>query len=83
MTDIDPALVHRWRASSSAIEQVAARLADELHGKPRWEPVEGSFRIAIRMGVSQTTVLRAKVLLADHGAIMKDSSGSTTGYYVT
>ena len=83
MTDIDPALVSQWQASPHMTEQVAARLAGELRGKPRWEPVEGSFRIAVRMNVSQATVHRAKVLLADHGAIMKDSSGSTTSYYVT
>jgi hypothetical protein len=35
------------------------------------------------MDVSEGTARRAKALLADHGAIMKDATGGTTGYYVT
>ena len=83
MTDIDPALISQWQASPSLAEQVAARLAAELRGLPRWEPVDGNYRIAARMDVSESTARRAKVLLAAHGAIMKDTTHRTAGYYVT
>ena len=82
MTDIDPALIGQWQASRSMAERVAARLAAELVGLPRWEPVEGTFRIAVRMNVSERTVRRAKELLADNGAIIKDGKGRAVGYYV-
>ena len=83
MTDIDPGLIRQWQASRRLTDQVAARLAAELRGRPRWEPVEGNFRLAVRMSVSEGTAHRAKALLADNGAIMKDATGGTTGYYVT
>ena len=83
MADIDHATIRQWQASPRLAERTAARLAAELSGLPRWEPVQGNFPIALRMDVSQGTVRRAKVLLASHGAIMKDATGGATGYYVT
>ncbi len=80
MTDIDPGLISSWQASPRKAEQVAARLAAELHSTPRWDPVDGNPAVALRMDVSASTVRRAKTLLASHGVIMKDSSGGT-GYY--
>ena len=73
MTEIDPDLIRRWQASPRAAEQVAARLAAELSGKQRWEPVDGSPVIAVRMDVSINAVRHAKTLLADHGVILKSS----------
>ena len=83
MTDIDPGLIRTWQASRLKAEQVAARLAAELRGRQRWEAVDGSLHIAVRMGVSEATVRRAKSLLAGHGAIMKDAAHRAPGYYVT
>jgi DNA-binding GntR family transcriptional regulator len=83
VADIDAAITSQWQASRRKAEQVAARLAAELHGQPRWQPVPGNFALALRMDVSQGTVRRAKALLASHGAIMKDAAGGATGYYVT
>jgi DNA-binding GntR family transcriptional regulator len=83
VADIDHDTITRWHASPRLPEQVAARLAAELRGLPRWQPVPGNFPIALRRDVSQGTVRRAKALLADHGAIMKDGTGGTTGCYVT
>jgi hypothetical protein len=83
VTDVDLALIRKWQASRRKAEQVAARLAAELRGRQRWEPVDGSLRIAVRLGVSESTVRRAKALLAGHGAIMKDATHRAPGYYVT
>ena len=83
MTDIDPGLIRQWQASGSKAEQVAARLATELLGQPRWAAVDGNWRIAARMDVSEGTARRAKVILVAHGAIMKDTSYRAAGYYVT
>jgi hypothetical protein len=83
MADIDHDTITRWQASRSKAEQVAARLAAELRGKPRWDPVDGNHRIAARMDVSEATARRAKVLLAGHGAIMQDARNRAAGYYVT
>jgi hypothetical protein len=83
VTDIDHDTITRWKASRKLTERTAARLAAELRGLARWEPVPGNFAIAVRMSVSEGTARRAKALLADHGAIMKDATGGTIGYYVT
>jgi hypothetical protein len=83
VTDIDPRLIRQWQASRNKAEQVAARMATELRGQSRWQPVDGNFRIAARMDVSESTARRAKVLLVAHGAIMKDTSYRAAGYYVT
>ena len=83
MADVDDDTVARWRASSRLAERIAARIAAELRGQPRWQPVQGNFRLGARMGVSEGTARRAKALLADHGAIMKDATGGTTGYFVS
>jgi DNA-binding GntR family transcriptional regulator len=83
VTDIDPGLIRQWQASHRLAERIAARLAAELRGGRRWDPVDGNFRLAVRMDVSEGTARRAKALLADSGAIMKDATGGTTGYYVT
>jgi DNA-binding GntR family transcriptional regulator len=83
VTDIDPALIRQWQASRRLAEQVAARLAAEIRGRQRWEAVDGTLRIAVRLDVSQGTVRRAKALLAGHGAIMKDAAHRAPGYYVT
>jgi hypothetical protein len=83
VTDIDPGAIRRWQASRRLAERVAARLAVELRGRQRWDPVEGDFRIAVRMDVSESTARRAKALLANCGAIMKDATSGRTGYFVT
>ena len=83
MTDISPNLISQWKASPRLAERTAARLAAELHGSQRWEPVPGNLPLARRLNVSQATIGRAKNLLADHGAIMRSGSGSAAGYYVT
>jgi hypothetical protein len=83
VADIDPGLIRQWQASRRLAERVAARLATELRGRQRWDPVDGNFRIAVRMAVSEGTARRAKALLADSGAMMKDATGGRTGYYVT
>jgi DNA-binding GntR family transcriptional regulator len=82
VTDIDPGVIRQWQASRSLAEQVAARLAAELRGRQRWDPVDGNFRLAVRMGVSESTARRAKALLAGHGAIMQDGRNRAAGYYV-
>jgi hypothetical protein len=83
VADLDPALIREWQASPRLAERIAAELALEMRGRCRWDPVEGSFRIAVRMAVSEGTARRAKVLLANCGAIMKDVTGSSPGYYVS
>jgi hypothetical protein len=82
VADIDHDTISRWLASRRLSERIAARLAVELRGRQRWDPVEGNFRLGVRMEVSEGTARRAKALLADSGAIMKDATGGTTGYYV-
>ena len=63
-------------AACCALVLAATALAAELRGLPRWEPVDGNYRIAARMDVSESTARRAKVLLAAHGAIMKDTTSA-------
>ena len=84
MGSIDHATITAWQASRLLTERTAARLAAELRGLPRWEPVPGNLAIGVRMGVSEGTARRAKALLENHGAIMKGhTGGTTTRYYVT
>ena len=83
MGSIDHDTITAWQSSRLLAERIAARLAVEVRGLPRWERVQGNFAIGVRMGVSEGTARRAKALLEDHGAIMKDRTGGTTGYYVT
>ena len=84
MGSIDRDTIAAWQSSRLLSERTAARLAAELRGLPRWEPVQGNLAIGARMGVSEGTARRAKALLEDHGAIMKGrTGGTTTGYYVT
>jgi hypothetical protein len=83
VADIDPGLISQWQASPRLAERVAARLAMEICGCRRWDPVDTNFSIAVRLAISEGTVRRAKLLLASCGAIMKDAIGRSTGYYVS
>jgi DNA-binding GntR family transcriptional regulator len=68
---LSEATISEWANSATLSNQVAAKLARELHGAPRWHPVDSEREIGARLDVSSTTVSRAKRLLADHGVIMK------------
>lgn len=68
---LSDATIREWSTDRSLAKQVAARLARELRGAPRWTPVDSERDIADRLDVSSTSVSNAKRLLATHGVIMK------------
>jgi DNA-binding GntR family transcriptional regulator len=65
------ATIRQWAASDRLSHQVAAKLAREVRGLPRWFPVGTERELAPRLGVSITTVSLAKRLLAQHGMIIR------------
>lgn len=68
-----PALTRQWRASPRPAERAAARIAAELAGRQRWDPVDGTVDLAARLDLPAGTVRAAKVLLAGNGVIMKSA----------
>lgn len=73
MSDADPALIRRWQASGRPAERAAARIAAEVAGRQRWDPVDGTPDMAARLDYPAGTVRAAKVLLAGSGVIMKSA----------
>lgn len=70
---MDDALISKWTASNKISEQIAASFAREIaSGRIRqWEPLPDNGHTADDFGVSISTVLRAKRLLAENGAAEK------------
>lgn len=72
MTDrLSEATIRQWAASNNLYHQVAAKLARELRGLPKWFPVGTERELAPRLDVSITTVSIAKRILAEHGVIVR------------
>jgi DNA-binding transcriptional MocR family regulator len=70
---MDDALVRRWNASGKIPERIAACFARKMASGEisEWEPLPDNEETADDYGVSVSTVLRAKKILAENGAAEK------------
>jgi DNA-binding GntR family transcriptional regulator len=76
---MDSALIRKWSLSRILPEQVAAFMAREIESGQieQWEPLPDTEQMAEELGVSKSTVLRAKRLLVENGVAEKQD-----GFYV-